>query len=49
MIFRITMGAIIMVERLEDLSKEELIKRVRLSAEMSVAVDGIWFMAVEEA
>ena len=37
-----------MLEKLEDLTKEELIKRVRLSAEISIAVDGIWFMAVEE-
>jgi hypothetical protein len=38
-----------MFEKLEDLSREELLKRVRLTAEMSIALDGLWFMAAEMA
>jgi hypothetical protein len=35
------------MDKLEDLSKEELIKRVRLSADISLALDGLWFLAAE--
>jgi hypothetical protein len=36
-------------KKLEELSKEELIQRIRLTAEMAVATDGMWFVAAEEA
>jgi hypothetical protein len=32
-----------------SLSKEELIKRLKLATDVAMAVDGMWFMAVEEA
>lgn len=38
-----------MMQKLEDLSKEELIKRIRLTAELALAVDGLWFLAAEKA
>ena len=33
----------------EDLSKEELSKKLQLAAELSTALDGLWFLAVEKA
>ena len=37
------------MQKLEDLSKEELIKRLRLAVDLAIAVDGLWFLAAEEA
>jgi len=37
-----------MIQNLEDLSREELIKRVQLNADLAQVVDGLWFIAVEK-
>jgi len=37
------------MKRIEDLSREELIKRLKLSCELASAVDGLWFLAAEES
>ena len=37
------------MKRIEDLSREDLIKRLRLASELASAVDGLWFLAAEEA
>jgi len=37
------------MKRIEDLSREELIKRLRLACELASAVDGLWFLAAEQA
>ncbi len=37
------------MRRLEDLSKEELIKKIKLTGELALAVDGLWFLAAEKA
>jgi hypothetical protein len=34
---------------LKTLSKEDLIKQVQLTAELAVALDGLWFLAAEDA
>lgn len=36
-----------MIRRLEEMSSAELIKRVRLNAELAQVLDGLWFMEVE--
>ena len=36
------------MQDLESLSREELIKKLKLAMEVSTAVDGIWFMSAEE-
>ena len=38
-----------MMLRIEDLSREELDKKCQLGAELSTAIDGLWFLAVEKA
>ena len=37
-----------MIEKLENLSREELIRRIHLNAELAQVVDGLWFIAVEK-
>jgi hypothetical protein len=37
-----------MIQDLESLSREELIKRLQLNAELSQVVDGLWFISVEK-
>ena len=37
-----------MIQNIEELSREELIKRVQLNAELAQVVDGLWFIAVEK-
>jgi len=37
-----------MIQNIENLSREELIKRVQLNAELAQVVDGLWFIAVEK-
>lgn len=35
--------------KLEDLSREELLQRVRLAADLASAIDGLWFLAAERS
>ncbi|MEW6443301.1 MAG: DUF6125 family protein [bacterium] len=37
------------IRRIEDLPREELVKRLRLAAELASAMDGLWFVAAEQA
>ncbi len=37
------------MKRIEDLPKEDLLKLVYLSADLAIAVDGLWFLAAEKA
>ncbi len=39
----------VMIERIEALSREDLLKRIMLMADLAMAVDGLWFLAVEKA
>ncbi|MBT3310910.1 MAG: hypothetical protein HN737_10770 [Desulfobacterales bacterium] len=33
----------------EELSKDELIKRAKLTSELAIAIDGLWFLSAEKA
>jgi hypothetical protein len=37
-----------LMQKIESMSREELIKKLKLSMEVITAVDGMWFMNVEE-
>ncbi len=37
------------VTAMDELSREELEKRIRLLSELAIALDGLWFLAAEEA
>ncbi len=37
------------MKRLEDLSREELLQRLRLAADLASAIDGLWFLAAERS
>ncbi len=38
-----------MIERIEALSREDLLKRIMMMADLAMAVDGLWFLAAEKA